>query len=83
LSEAAEQNPFVALLGGARFAMTAAAAVRFCLGRTPPEIQNTYKEWDVNTYRRGVNRGQERLVTGSDGSAYYTDNHYKTFVRVK
>ena len=39
----------------------------------------TYKEWDVNPYRKGVNRGAERIVTGSDGSAYYTNDHYKTF----
>ena len=28
-----------------------------------------YREWDVNPLRSGVNRGPERLVTGSDGSA--------------
>lgn len=39
----------------------------------------TYKEWDVNPNIKGVNRGQERIVTGSDGSRYYTNNHYKTF----
>src|SRR6266849_4233120 len=30
-----------------------------------------YHEWDVNPLKPGVNRGPERLVTGSDGSAYY------------
>src|SRR5262249_6999909 len=34
-----------------------------------------YREWDVNPLRAGVNRGPERLVTGSDGSAHYTDDH--------
>ena len=29
-----------------------------------------YREWDVNPLRPGVNRGAERLVTGSDGSAH-------------
>ncbi|MGP4101049.1 ribonuclease domain-containing protein [Nonomuraea sp. KM90] len=43
----------------------------------------TYEEWDVNPYTRGVNRGEERLVTGSDGSAYYTSNHYETFTRFR
>lgn len=38
-----------------------------------------YKEWDVNPYTKGVNRGPERIVTGSDGSAYFTGNHYGTF----
>ena len=27
--------------------------------------------------------GPERLVTGSDGSAYYTDDHYKTFKKIR
>jgi len=41
-----------------------------------------YREWDVDKYQPGVNRGPERLVTGSDGSAYYTGDHYGTFVRI-
>ncbi len=43
----------------------------------------TYQEWDVNPRVPGVNRGAQRLVTGSDGSAYYTDDHYKTFTRIR
>jgi guanyl-specific ribonuclease Sa len=42
-----------------------------------------YKEWDVNPFTSPQERGQERLVTGSDGSAYYTNNHYQTFTKVK
>jgi guanyl-specific ribonuclease Sa len=42
----------------------------------------TYREWDVNPYQKGVNRGSQRLVTGSDGSAYYTGDHYQTFTTV-
>jgi guanyl-specific ribonuclease Sa len=42
----------------------------------------TYREWDVNPYQKGVNRGGERLVTGSDGSSYYTSDHYRTFSKV-
>ncbi|MFO0806085.1 MAG: dienelactone hydrolase family protein [Gemmataceae bacterium] len=42
-----------------------------------------YREWDVNPLRPGVNRGPERLVTGSDGSAYYTDDHYDTFKKIR
>lgn len=38
-----------------------------------------YQEWDVNPKQQGRNRGVERLVTGSDGRAYYTKNHYKSF----
>jgi guanyl-specific ribonuclease Sa len=40
-----------------------------------------YQEWDVNPKSPGQNRGVERLITGSDGSAYYTSDHYKTFKR--
>jgi ribonuclease T1 len=42
-----------------------------------------YREWDVNPLRPGVNRGAERLVTGSDDSAYYTDDHYRSFTRIR
>lgn len=42
-----------------------------------------YREWDVHPYVEGVNRGGERLVTGSDGSAYFTTDHYKTFITVR
>jgi len=43
----------------------------------------TYQEWDVNPKVEGVNRGTERLITGSDGSAYVTADHYKTFTKVR
>ncbi len=42
----------------------------------------TYQEWDVNPKRHGQDRGAERIVTGSDGSAYYTSDHYETFTRM-
>jgi ribonuclease T1 len=42
-----------------------------------------YQEWDVNPKKQGRNRGAERLVTGSDGRAWYTNDHYDTFVEVK
>jgi guanyl-specific ribonuclease Sa len=42
-----------------------------------------YHEWDVNPRVRGKNRGPERLVTGSDGSAYYTADHYRTFIKIR
>ncbi|HET7474880.1 MAG TPA: ribonuclease domain-containing protein [Dermatophilaceae bacterium] len=40
----------------------------------------TYRDWDVNPYTKGVDRGVERIVTGSDGSAYWTGDHYDTFL---
>jgi guanyl-specific ribonuclease Sa len=42
-----------------------------------------YREWDVNPKRRGVDRGPQRLVTGSDGSAYYTADHYRNFTKIR
>jgi guanyl-specific ribonuclease Sa len=42
-----------------------------------------YREWDVLPLRPGVNRGAERLVTGSDGSAHYTDDHYRSFKKIR
>lgn len=42
-----------------------------------------YREWDVRPRAEGCNRGAERLVTGNDGRAWYTADHYKTFLEVK
>ncbi len=42
----------------------------------------TYQEWDVNKHVQGVNRGVERLCTGSDNRAWYTHDHYATFTQV-
>lgn len=52
-----------------------------------PETQErekiTYREWDVHPKIAGQNRGAERLVTGSNKQAYYTKDHYLTFVPIK
>ncbi|MFF0491196.1 ribonuclease domain-containing protein [Nocardia sp. NPDC004068] len=42
-----------------------------------------YREWDVNPKVRGQTRDAERIVTGSDGSAYYTGDHYRTFTKMR
>ena len=42
-----------------------------------------YRTWDVHPQAPGRGRGAERLVTGSDGSAYYTPDDYRTFVAVR
>ncbi|WP_373512859.1 ribonuclease domain-containing protein [Persicitalea sp.] len=42
-----------------------------------------YREWDVNPRQEGQNRSSERLVTGSDERAWYTRDHYNSFVEVK
>lgn len=43
----------------------------------------TYNEWDVNPKVNGQNRGAERLITGKDHSAYFTNDHYRTFKRIE
>ncbi|MFI5720909.1 ribonuclease domain-containing protein [Nocardia sp. NPDC051750] len=43
----------------------------------------TYQEWDVNPKKPGQSRDAERIVTGSDGSAWYTGDHYDTFTRMR
>lgn len=42
----------------------------------------TYREWDVNP-KTSTGRDSHRIVTGSDGSYWYTDDHYETFTRIK
>lgn len=46
-------------------------------------INNTYREYDINPKTKGVNRGEERIVIGSDGSVWYTKDHYKSFIRME
>lgn len=56
-------------------------------GKLPQKDSNgndiTYKEYDVNDCKKGIQRDNERFVKGSDGSIYYTDDHYKSFKKVK
>ncbi|MCH5641601.1 ribonuclease domain-containing protein [Gordonia sp. ABSL49_1] len=54
------------------------------LPRTNPGgTRITYREWDVNPKKRGQSRDAERIITGSDGSAYYTADHYVSFVVIR
>lgn len=50
---------------------------------TPDGTRITYQEWDVNPKPRGQGRDAERIVTGSDGSAWYTGDHYDSFIRMR
>ncbi|MEO6818452.1 MAG: ribonuclease domain-containing protein [Ginsengibacter sp.] len=43
----------------------------------------TYQEWDVKPKIKRQNRGTERILTGSDGRAWYTDDHYQSFKEIK
>ncbi|MGI9191762.1 MAG: ribonuclease domain-containing protein [Chitinophagaceae bacterium] len=47
--------------------------------KTTNGLRIKYQEWDVHPQRAGTNRGPERLVTGDDGSAWYTADHYRSF----
>lgn len=42
-----------------------------------------YQEWDIHEKTKGRSRGAQRIVTGSDGSAWYTPDHYNTFIKMK
>jgi RHS repeat-associated protein len=42
----------------------------------------TYTEYDVRPFTPGVNRGRERIVIGSDGRKYYTNDHYNSFTEI-
>ncbi len=52
-------------------------------GQTPGGNTIHYQEWDVNRKEQGHNRGVERLVTGDDNRAWYSNDHYKSFNEVK
>jgi ribonuclease T1 len=47
----------------------------------PPEPAGFYHEYTVAT-PGSSDRGARRIVTGRDGSFYYTDDHYASFRRV-
>lgn len=51
--------------------------------KAPDGKRIRYSEWDVHPKVKGENRGPDRLVTGSDHSAWYTKNHYKTFIKIE
>ena len=44
--------------------------------------QITYREYDVNNCPDNAKRDSHRFVVGSDGSVYYTFDHYKTFIKI-
>jgi hypothetical protein len=51
--------------------------------RLPNKAGQTYQEWDIHPSQPGQNRGAERIVTGSDGKVYYTNDHYNNFTEFK
>jgi ribonuclease T1 len=50
--------------------------------RLPKKARNYYKEYTVKT--PGVRtRGARRIIAGSKGEFYYTEDHYETFRQIK
>lgn len=44
----------------------------------------TYKEYDVNNLpKEASSRDRHRFVRGSDGSVYYTSDHFMTFIKLE
>lgn len=48
-------------------------------GRLPPEPAGYYHEYTVET-PGAADRGARRLVTGRGGEAYYSNDHYRSFL---
>ena len=50
-------------------------------GRLTPHPRGYYREFTVPTPGAG-NRGARRIICGRAGEAYYTRDHYRTFIRL-
>jgi len=48
----------------------------------PPRARSYYREYTVRTPGRR-DRGARRIVAGTDGERYYTDDHYRSFRRIR
>ena len=51
-------------------------------GRLPAQQRGYYHEYTVVTPGRH-DRGARRIISGGEGEYYYTDDHYRTFKRIK
>jgi ribonuclease T1 len=47
----------------------------------PPRARGWYREYTVKT-PGARDRGARRIVAGRDGTLYYTDDHYRSFMRI-
>ena len=56
-------------------------------GQVLPKKDNsgpiTYKEYDISKASDPSDRGLKRVVIGSNGRKYYSNDHYKTFIEIK
>lgn len=51
-------------------------------GRLASRARSYYREYTVDT-PGARNRGARRIVAGSNGEYYYTQDHYRTFRRIR
>ncbi|MGN2391751.1 ribonuclease domain-containing protein [Pelomicrobium sp. G1] len=51
-------------------------------GRLPPNPPGYYREYTVPT-PGARDRGARRIVMGAQGEAYYTGDHYRSFMRIR
>jgi len=51
-------------------------------GQLPPQKRGYYKEYTVKTPGERT-RGARRVIAGSAGELYYTDDHYNHFRRIR
>lgn len=51
-------------------------------GILPNKPRGFYREYTVRTPGES-DRGARRIVRGRDGTMYYTDDHYRSFVRIR
>ena len=68
--------------GGSKFANDGRDASEILPKTTADGTPITYKEYDTTAKVQGVGRTAERVVIGSDGKAYYTSDHYKSFTPI-
>jgi ribonuclease T1 len=50
--------------------------------RLPLRAQGYYREYTVRT-PAAKDRGARRIIAGNGGEFYYTDDHYRTFSRIR
>jgi ribonuclease T1 len=51
-------------------------------GRLPAKLRGYYHEYTVRT-PGAQDRGARRIIAGSTGEYYYTDDHYQSFKRIR
>ncbi|OAI52873.1 ribonuclease [Betaproteobacteria bacterium SCGC AG-212-J23] len=51
-------------------------------GQLPPRERGYYREYTVRT-PGAKDRGARRIVAGRGGELYYTEDHYRSFMRIR